>query len=240
MIVLYDRAFGRSSQAGLIVLNREGNRLALDFLGGRQLELGRDRLDRGREVFHGNHRLQRGRDGLGLLGLLGFLVVFVAIKPLQGVLGRCFHALHDPPPQIQGGDERQEDAHEQADEGQDQAHAQFFDVFTEAHRRHLLFFGEEVSVAWHGSGPTEQGRKNRRKRRVAVETRVATASPEAGTLAGGTASRPLRDGLMMRGRSSFPSYHAPVRQRQRSFFVCSRSRCQDAGSRLPAVAFGRH
>ena len=36
--------------------------------------------------------------------------------------------------------------------------------------------------------------ENRRERRVGEETRVATASPEAGTLAGGTASRPLRDG----------------------------------------------
>jgi hypothetical protein len=35
--------------------------------------------------------------------------------------------------------------------------------------------------------------ENRRKRRVGEETRVATASPEAGTLAGGSANRPLGD-----------------------------------------------
>jgi hypothetical protein len=41
--------------------------------------------------------------------------------------------------------------------------------------------------------------ENRQERRVGEETRVATASPEAGTLAGGTARWPHRDGRSRRG-----------------------------------------
>ena len=47
--------------------------------------------------------------------------------------------------------------------------------------------------------------ENRQERRVGEETRVATASPEAGTLAGGTASRPLRDGRSCGGVPTYMS-----------------------------------
>ena len=86
---------------------------------------------------------------------------------------------------------------------EDQPDAQLLDVLAEAHRRHGLFFGEEILVGRHGGGPPERGRDgDRRRRRVAEETRVATASPEAGTLAGGTARRPRRDG---RARGGVPA-----------------------------------
>ena len=45
------------------------------------------------------------------------------------------------------------------------ANAQFLDVLAEAHRGHVLFFDEEVSVVGHGSGPTERGEGDRRRRR---------------------------------------------------------------------------
>ena len=56
-----------------------------------------------------------------------------------------------------------------------------------------------------GMEVNQRGRaeKDRRERRVQEETRVATASPEAGTLAGGTARGPHRDGRAERGRSYF-------------------------------------
>ena len=34
---------------------------------------------------------------------------------------------------------------------------EILDVLAEAHRGHVLFFDEEVSVVGHGSGPTERG-----------------------------------------------------------------------------------
>ena len=65
------------------------------------------------------------------------------------------------------------------------------------------------SVGMEVDQPNRAG-EDRRRRRVAEETRVATASPEAGTLAGGTARRPRRDG---RGSGGVPAIELTTSRR---------------------------
>ena len=56
-------------------------------------------------------------------------------------------------PRSSGGMNVDDHADQQAEQGQDQADAELLDVLAEAHRDHRLFFGEEISVGRHGSGP---------------------------------------------------------------------------------------
>ena len=94
------------------------------------------------------------------------------VEFIEGDLGRLFHFLHDPPADVERGNEDDEHADEQADQGQDQSNAQLFDVLAEAHRDHGLLFSEEILIVGHGRVPPEVGQDgSRQERRVRERTR---------------------------------------------------------------------